>query len=409
MTKQYICSFSCALLAGALLLSLTGCTVPGMDSSSAGTSASATDTQTATDSTFTPDLTVDVAAPYTATWTVPFNVDYTMVATNRAWAFSGGFAAVTVGDNYGFMDPHGNVIGGGWKFAYNFDSVSGLACVQKSDGTYALVNKSGTEVISSFNGEVLSDTTYRPYYFFNGLTVISDVHPGTATCDAVIDATGNVVIPFDRTNLYIYSLNGGDVILRQTGNYSNPTPNAVLDLSGHVLFTTSFSVSGFENGVGFYADPSAVSNADNPYPPMGRIDIYGNKLTAPIYTFAYGFHNGLAAVQLASDGTTGYINHSGTFVVKDTTGAMSMGPPNGPSSSFSDNIIVIGSSLYAPNGQLIATTDMDWVGAFSDGLAACEKDGKYGVIDAQGNVVIAPTFQVDYDLFAYSEGLIILE
>ncbi|MCL2343582.1 MAG: WG repeat-containing protein [Firmicutes bacterium] len=49
---------------------------------------------------------------------------------------------------------------------------------------------------------------------------------------------------------------------------------------------------------------------------------------------------------------------------------------------------------------------MDWIGQFSNGVAACEKNGAYGFIDTSGNVVITPDYEMD--IFHYNEGLVIM-
>ncbi|MCL2343581.1 MAG: hypothetical protein FWC62_06770 [Firmicutes bacterium] len=285
------------------------------------------------------------AAGYTATYLVEPSLDYTSVPFDQGSFFSTGFAVVVVGRNgsdteYGYLDQNGKLPGGAtYSSAWPFDAGTGLALVQKDDGTYAFINTSGVEMITSLNGAPFSDGKYVPSSFSHGWAVISDASGGAGNySDAVIDSLGQVAIPFDYTNHYRYLISG-DVIFREKDSYPNQAPDAILDISGKLLFKTSDYVGGFENDVGFYWTSAS--------PQAGLIDTGGNKLTGTIYTYPSAFHDGIAPVERVSDGKTGYIDTKGNFIFVDTSGFMSVGPPTGANTFNSEGVLVVGPSLYS--------------------------------------------------------------
>ena len=330
---------------------------------------------------------------------VPPTLNYTSAGSDQGSFFTDGFAVVGVGTAFGYLDPNGNLLDGStYLNAFPFDEVSHLALIQKDDGTYAYIDPSGAEKITSINGAPFTDQKYHPSGFTNGLAVITDMSAGFSMGpDAVIDAAGNVLIPFDDTNVYKYQISGG-VILRFKGQNPNPVPDAVLNTSGSVLFSVPKdvgAVSGFENGVGFFEEDTA----DGPL--YGLMDTTGEKLTGAIYASqapdSPGFCDGVALVVPASDPETmELINPDGHVLLQTYV----------KQASITDNTVVIGSTLYSTAGAKIKGTDMDSIGGFSNGIAACEKGGKYGLIDTEGNVVIAPTWAAD--TFNYSEGLAVV-
>ena len=104
----------------------------------------------------------------------------------------------------------------------------------------------------------------------------------------------------------------------------------------------------------------------------GYIDKEGKEVVSPKYEEADDFRGGLARVR--ADGKCGYIDKEGKEVIS---------PEYEESRYFGKNI----ESLIAPfKGEY--NYDYEYEGEFSDGLIAVIKDGKAGVINQEGEVII---------------------
>lgn len=157
---------------------------------------------------------------------------------------------------------------------------------------------------------------------------------------------------------------------------------------------------------------------------FGYIDTSGNTIISPIYALGMPFQDGLACVQ-DDNKLWGFINKKGAWVVKptlkefaiyadglypiyrnysygfaDTTGAVKIPAVYDRAYPFRDSLAYVyseesdgftnirrGKFIDTQGKQAIAGTFSRSIG-FSEGLAATEKDGKWGFIDRQGNIVI---------------------
>lgn len=52
-----------------------------------------------------------------------------------------------------------------------------------------------------------------------------------------------------------------------------------------------------------------------------------------------------------------------------------------------------GSIIIDIKGNIVAKTDYDEIGSFSDGIAICKKDGKYGYVDSTGIEILKPVYE----------------
>jgi len=318
--------------------------------------------------------------------------------------FLDGYAVVKASDGeYGYINPDGKLLGGK-LFAYALPFSDGMAevWIQSSAGNrhdaIAFIDTSGEIVMSSYNGVSFS-SNYTPNYFWGGFTTVSKSISGyTNSPSAVIDKDGNTVLPFDSINNYCYFQCGDGTLIFRCTDGENQT---LMDTSGNVLA----EFPGMDVGVTFTDGVSAYSYNDA-HSKNGLIDMHGNIITQPIFNNVGRYNDGVAPAQDIY-GQYGYINTKGQFIFKDTTGTMNYLWGEWDNTTENDNVIVVGSSLYSSiDGHLIAKTEMDTIGRFSWGVAACKKDGKYGLIDAQGNIIAASEWQAS--AFNYSQGLVVI-
>lgn len=121
----------------------------------------------------------------------------------------------------------------------------------------------------------------------------------------------------------------------------------------------------------------------------GYVDRKGNVVIEPQFDNAKSFSEGLAWAE--KDGKTGYIDHSGAFVIElDAKDGF----------SFSDGSAKIctgggcSDSFINKKGEVIIDgKQFDYVHQMFEGMVVVNKDGKYGVLDNNGNQVVAPKFK----------------
>lgn len=132
---------------------------------------------------------------------------------------------------------------------------------------------------------------------------------------------------------------------------------------------------------------------------FGYKDYNGKVILEPVYTTAYEFHDGLAAVGvLGADGNEkfGYIDITGSFVIqpvyiKAGTFRAGLAPVMNDAGTLWGYIDTSG-KLVIPYTYSDCTT-------FREGLAAVQVDGKWGYINTTGNYVIQPDYDSAQEFF----------
>ena len=210
------------------------------------------------------------------------------------------------------------------------------------------------------------------------------------------------------------------------------------------LHTTSYDAVNFDKGVGYY--PSYASGADSGYRVYGVNGLYGmvgadgGEIVPPIYADVYGVsedrivavdgdgrlfvYNIIGELVTPKDGTPYYApkgsgteaegcffykngllrvySSSGESIVIDRNGKAVPLPSGFSVVSYTDGVLLLRQSYADTNGEDSAVygymssglrwiTDPDYVNGrpFYEGLAAvCGADGKWGMIDLDGNTVI---------------------
>ncbi|HUW33071.1 MAG TPA: WG repeat-containing protein [Planctomycetota bacterium] len=155
------------------------------------------------------------------------------------------------------------------------------------------------------------------------------------------------------------------------------------------------SVNAFHEGL-------ALFTRDKKY---GYIDRTGAVVIEPQFQWTAGFSEGLAPVQLpaedGADGLSGYINIKGEMEIV-------LLPPYTSSLGFSEGVAYVRDAngkyaLIDRDGEIVAAPDytVNWPGAFRDGLAevrivTADRDEEWGVIDKTGAIVVP--FKLSYSM-----------
>lgn len=136
----------------------------------------------------------------------------------------------------------------------------------------------------------------------------------------------------------------------------------------------------FQAAMRFYEDFAAV-RIDNKW---GFIDRQGKIVIQPQYESVLGYSEGLAAVLI--NGKWGFIDTKGNVIISPQYEKFSYFK-NGAALVIKDHEI----SVINKSGTMLAKSFVDAT-YFSDGLAAVKVEGKWGFIDAFGNMKIRPQF-----------------
>ena len=138
----------------------------------------------------------------------------------------------------------------------------------------------------------------------------------------------------------------------------------------------------YEDAGGF-SEGLARVEADEKY---GYIDKEGKEVVSPKYEGAGGFRGGLASVNV--DGKWGYIDKEGKEVISPKYERSWYFGKNEESLRMSWGIVFGHDYDY--------DYDYDYEGEFSDGLIVVIKDGKAGVINQEGEVIIPTIYDYIY-------------
>jgi len=208
-----------------------------------------------------------------------------------------------------------------------------------------------------------------------------------------IDRTGKIVIPlqFDSATDFHEGL------ALVTSNHQT----MFIDIAGKTVFTSKFDiVNSFSEGL------AAVNIGQKRIPTLGLISDPGKwgyldktgKLIIPLkFTHAENFSEGLAAVTDGDRG--GFIDHSGKIIF-DVPLDVTLGFHEGVV-----GVLLRGTITYFDRtGKKlpIATEYGPKSNSFSEGLVPISTKGKWGFVDWDGKLVIAPQFE---DAGDFSDGL----
>lgn len=179
-----------------------------------------------------------------------------------------------------------------------------------------------------------------------------------------IDKEGRTVIDFQYDEAYDF--NHGRAVVVKNDHYG------LIDVMGNYILDPIYE------DIGSYSEDLIYVQSEEGYR-YHTLD--GTVAFSTVYDEAFSFKNGIAKVRKGDK--IGYISTDGTFVVSVV---------NGDLREFSDSLYVheerTGMNLLAMDGHYVFEEKMDRIGVLSEQRAIIEKGGKYGYINAKGEIKI---------------------
>jgi hypothetical protein len=305
--------------------------------------------------------------------------------------FSEGLASVRENDKYGFIDSEGKyVIEPKYDLAFNF--YNGIAKVFLK-GTPFFIDKKGKIVISK---------KYTSLEFVNkDLAIVTSASDKKGVLNLV---SNNLVIDTIYSSITNFK-NGVAIVTKQEvsqkGNYIIYRP-AVIDITGKLLvpFNKFIEINDYNDGIAkvYFKD----SESDDEI--YGFIDDKGNLLFQENYTGKYFlpdyFNDGIGKISIKKKLSEtsynyydGYINKTGKIVLNDTI--------NDRLRDFSCGRAFI---LDSNRDYKIVDTNLNKIGnntyknflgnGFINNYAIVSNDVKFGIIDINGNYIVAPKYDL---------------
>lgn len=276
---------------------------------------------------------------------------------------------------WGYMNANGQVIIKP-RFAVPSEFSEGFADVRDDDGWFYYIDETG---------KVLpTDTKFRfSEPFSEGLAAVQ----GELSDDKIgfIDRTGRMVIEplFDRfSGKPVGSFHDGIAMVRLNGGVG------FINRTGEFIILPRFDdASPFTEGLAMVIL----------YRKAGFIDSSGKFIIVPRYEMASGFSDGLASVM--SDGRWGFVDKTGRFVIEpkyDLAFGFREGRAivrTGAKWSRGGRLSGGKNTVIGKDGATLIAASFDGVNVFSEGLAPILIGGLWGLMDEEGNIVVAPQFR----------------
>jgi hypothetical protein len=227
-----------------------------------------------------------------------------------------------------------------------------------------------------------------------------------------IDKTGKLVIDFDRlprTTIAVGDFHDGRAVIyfnKEDGNpYINASRVGYIDEMGKIVIPAHFDAAfDFSEGLA-YVESKGVGAFINR---QGQTVIkLPKRVSASLDGFAYGFHEGRAAVRI--DAGVGFVDRAGRVLSKGYTSVASFS--EGLAAVMVDRDSIAKYGFINTKGDVVIPPRFDPVFArhnigalsrFSEGLASVRVGKEYGFIGKRGQFVIPPRFDFAGD---FSEGL----
>lgn len=295
--------------------------------------------------------------------------------------FSEGLAAVKQDGKWGFIDMSGKTV-----ILFKYDSVQpfseGLASVSIND-KWGFIDKAGTVVVPlqyAYNGE---------NYFSEGLVTVSAKGKDNIYRRGYIDKNGNVVLPIKYQVAGPFSEGLASVMLDGKWGY--------IDKAGNVVVQPKYNLAHpFSDGLACVAfkDSICENNVITSSYKYGYIDKNGKEVIPLKYDSAASFSEGVARVKFDGDDQEGvnYFNDRSGFI--DKTGKELIPLEYHEVYDFSGGLALAynyidhaeGLSFYVEwffvtnGGDSIPVYGYDQIEPLSEGIAAVKDDGKWGFI-----------------------------
>lgn len=303
------------------------------------------------------------------------------------------FIVVSTDDKKGFINHEGKIV---VKPIYDRIMTVGEDMILVSNDLKEPIDEIHTSEISyiSSSGEKLFSTIDNNLIlytepFIDGYAV-STVIIDEVVMFMVIDKKGDVVLEPD----FIQYTNLGKGTFIRVPNKNGISPNGVYEIinhtgevlysyTGRIFHSSNVTSNGFtSNDVLFFVDEKKDANN------TGLMDLNGNVLLKPKYNFMST--NGDVHIFTDSKSNVILVNNSGEILVKFSDDYISSN-----FNGFYDDILIFNNGkieLFNLNGEKIKTLNYNSINEFSNGYATCMLDNKYGLLDVNGNEIVAPEF-----------------
>ncbi len=281
---------------------------------------------------------------------------------------------------YGYMDTLGKVaIEPVYLNTVSFSD--GLVFVKKDAEKGYYLNKKGDLVIEKVNGEILG----LGDLFKNGYAVVySQVEKNGATDVRVINKNGDVLLSSEITQYNFSNIGHGYFEKFKPSDYQ---ARMIIDYSGKVIYSNGASLIFPSN------DASGFFTFDNEVYGI----VYNNTFQEPIFQSISEFVDNRALV----------VDLEGTVYLIDSEGNKKANLSEVYSNIDKSNLNVFSNSVVALNflddqsaviidaeGLVVKNTDLNHIFSYDNGIALCMKNGKYGYVDAMGNIILEPVYDI---------------
>lgn len=305
---------------------------------------------------------------------------------NVSRGFYNGFAGVSIGNKWGFVDKNGKPLGPGiiFKEVQNFSE--GSAPVTMDGEKYGLLSADGSYIIAP-----------NEYSYLNGITfgVIRPIFEGLAGVNwdnynerGLVNKYGQLVHVFDRSQrvTLVQDFREGLSSFRQKNDYTGKSHWGFIDRSGRIVISAVYdSVSIFINGI-------SIVQKNGQY---GLINREGNQILPISYDKITRFNNGF--VKVYKNGRMALANTQGQVITDfkyEDVGSFKQEMSYYIQDGKYGLINSVGKEVLPPVYRTIST--------FNNGLAPALKQEKWGYIDSSGFFVIEPVFD---KIIAFDNGI----
>ncbi len=281
---------------------------------------------------------------------------------------------IEVDDKFGFIDKKGTLVIEP-QYAWASDFSEGVAVVRMSESDEEYAGKYG--YIDSIGKMVIPPMFDAASDFMQGWARVKQGEGNFI----YIDKTGKM--PVAATFFECYNVLCFPIPVRETPN----SKAGYINRKGEYVIEAKFDMARP------FVDGYAVVTVGEK---RGYINLKGEFIIPPQFYRADYFQNGLAKVIVKDEQTgekkEGYINKKGEFVVLPSFCV-------GCAKDFSDGLAAVSTAdsggkwgFIDTNGKMVIAPQFEKATIFSEGLAKVQLNGKYGFIDKSGNWVIKPKY-----------------
>lgn len=287
--------------------------------------------------------------------------------------FSEDLAVVQVGRYFGYIDRKGEIVIP-LQYTQAAYFLQGRALVAKEE-LYGFIDKENREIIPCIYERITPFASHEAYAVKNGKT-------------GIIDTEGKVLVPFEYDK--IEQLKSGLFVVNQAGR------EGFLNAQKQMILPCQYGYYTIEDKEG---KPLIVlrTKDDTPYYRIsynsryGLMDFEGNVLTPCKYEKIGAFTDGNLAHVILND-KVGYIDSNGKEVIPPIYD-YSRTLPGNRYALYKDGLCYL---VDNRTGKQVTSQVYNKIEQYRDNLLKVSLDGKYGMIDPDGNIVLEPIYDEMY-------------